>query len=278
LIESALSYGFKGLELDLVEFDSRVQGHGLEHARRLFDSAKLRFGFATLPFSPAADDSEFQAGLKTLSGLAEMSATVGCTRWVTNIEPASDERPYHSNFEFYRQRLGAVAQALEPHGIRLGVGFRAAPALRQDKAFEFIHGFDATQMLVGMAGASNLGLSIDLWQIFASGASVDLVRKLSAGQVVAVFLSDAATGTVAGSADEESRELPGENGSIDAVAALVMLAEMAYDGPVTPTSHPARLAGQGRQAILKLTRDRLDAVWKNAGLTPSGKLAAPLAK
>lgn len=278
LIESALSCGFKGLELDLVEFDGRVQAHGLDHARRRFDSAKLRFGFARLPFSPAADDREFQSGLSQLAGLAETSAKIGCTRWVTNIEPASDERPYHANFEFYRQRLGALARALEPHGIRVGVGFHAAAELRRNRAFEFIHSLDATQMLVGMAGAGNLGLAIDLWEIFASGGTLELVRKMPAAQLVAVFLADVPAGTTRETATESARALPGETGAIDAAAALALLAELGYDGPVTPTAHPAQLTGQGRQAILKLARDRLDAAWKSAGLTPGGRLAAPLAK
>lgn len=274
LIESALSNGFKGVSLDLPAFQQRVQSQGLDRARRLFESAKLKFGVAALPFSPAAADADFQAGLAQLPAWAELSAQLGCTRWETSLLPASDERPYHANFEFYRGRLGQVAQALAAHGIRLGVGFDAAPDARRDRAFEFIHSAEATAMLVGMAGASNLGLIVDLWQIFAAGGSFDAVRKLPAQQIVAVRLADAKTGTQPGDAAAESRVLPGETGVIDAVAALTALAELGYDGPVTPTAHPSRFAGQGRQAILKAARESLDAVWKGAGLTPSGKLAA----
>lgn len=278
LIESALSYGFKGVELDLPAFCERVQSHGLDHARRLFDSAKLKFGFAALPFSPAADDAAFQAGLAALPQWAETSAQVGCKRWETTLAPASDERPYHENFEFYRGRLAQVAKALDPHGIRLAVGFDAAPAARVQKAFEFIHSLDATLMLVGMVGASNIGVAVDAWQIFASGGSFDPLRKLSSAQIVTVRLADAAADATPGEAEETSRLLPGETGVIDSAGLLQQLAEAGFDGPVTPTVNPARLAGLGRQAILKQTRDAFDAVWKQAGLTPAGKLGTAVTK
>ncbi len=278
LIESALSNGFKGVSLDLPAFEKRVQSQGLDRARKFFESAKLKVGSAALPFCPAADDAKFQAGMAQLPAWAELSAQLGCTRWETGLAPASDERPYHANFEFYRGRLGQIAKVLEPHNIRLGVGFDAAPSARADKAFEFIHSGEATAMLVSMAGARNLGLVVDLWQVFASGGSSDTIRKLPLNQIVTVRLSDVRTGTVAGEAAEDSRVLPGETGLIDAAAVLVGLAEAGYDGPITPTAHPSRFAGQGRQAILKLTRETLDAVWKAAGLTPSGKLAAPVGK
>lgn len=279
LIESALSNVFRGVGLDVPAFQQRAESLGLDRARRLFDSAKLKFGIAPLPFDVAADEETFQAGMASLPAWAELSAQIGCTRWETLLAPASDERPYHANFEFYRARLGLVAKALEPHGIRLGVGFDAAPAARLDKHFEFIHSFDATLMLVSMVGASNLGMIIDAWQIFASGGSAaEIVRKLPAAQIVSVRLADAAADTVPGEAAATSRVLPGETGLIDSVALLTALAEIAYDGPVTPTADATRFAGEGRQAILKQTRDCLDAVWKEAGLTPSGKLAAPLVK
>ena len=46
------------------------------------------------------------------------------------IASASDELPYHENFERHRGRLGEVAQALAPHDIRLGLEFLAPARLR----------------------------------------------------------------------------------------------------------------------------------------------------
>ena len=72
--------------------------------------------------------------------------------------------------------------------------------------------------------------------------------------------------------------LPGETGVIDSAAALTQLAEMGFDGPVTPAAHPKRFEGQSRNAIAKSAGEKLDAVWKGAGLNASGKLTAAAAK
>ena len=49
LIELALSFGFKGIDLDVVDFSAQVKEHGLPKARRLLDSAKLKIGAFKLP-------------------------------------------------------------------------------------------------------------------------------------------------------------------------------------------------------------------------------------
>jgi hypothetical protein len=39
-----------------------------------------------------------------------------------------------------------------------------------------------------------------------------------------------------------------------------------FDGPVTPWADRATLVGRGREKIVKLAGDRLEAAWKEAGL------------
>lgn len=276
LIELALSFGFRGIDLDVVEFAAQVKEQGLPKARRLLDSAKLKIGAFKLPVRWYADEATFRGDLQKLPDLLGPAVEIGASRALTEIEPASDERPYHQNFEFHQKRLGELAAALEPKGVRLGVGFSAAASDRQGKAFEFIHTLDALLMLLGMTPAKNLGVSLDLWQLWASGGSLDLVRKkLKPEQIVAVAVSDVADP----GADPErqpiaSRRLPGETGAIDTPAALTALAEMGYSGPVSPLPHSSQFAGLRRDQIVKLTGEKLDAVWKQAGLSPAGKLAA----
>ena len=42
LIELALTYGFDSIDFDVVDFANRAKLRGMDYARRLFDSAKLR--------------------------------------------------------------------------------------------------------------------------------------------------------------------------------------------------------------------------------------------
>lgn len=278
LIELALSFGFKGIELEIVDFADQVKTHGMPKARRLLDSAKLKFGGFHLPIELEADDDVYRDRLQKLPDWANVAAEMNCKRALVWVQPASDLRPFHQNFEFHRGRLTEIARLLEASGIRLGLGFHAAGDLRQGKAFEFIRGLDPLLMLVSVLGTRNVGVVLDLWDLHASGGSIEAIRKLSAEKIVSVRLADAAPDAAAGGWPSTSRVLPGETGQIDAAAALVVLAELGYDGPVIPVPHQKRLAGMRRDAIVKLAGEKLDQVWKAAGLNPAGKLAASTAR
>lgn len=273
-IESALSYGFRGIDVDIVELQERVQTSGAAHARRLIDSAKIRVSTFAVPFDPADDDSEFNPKLEALKAQAELAAAMGCTRATTRVAPASDERPYHENFEFHRKRLNSVAEVLGAHGIQLGVGFWAAPELRKDRNFEFVQSLDALILLVGTVAARNVGLVVDLWDFWRSGGEMDDLKKLAGRSIVQVLVSDGPADQSREQADQHARFTPGSTGVIDAVAALRQLSELGYDGPVTPNPDRKHLPGS-RDAIARAVGQGLDKVWKEAGLTPAGKLAAP---
>ena len=274
-IELALSFGFRGIDLDIVEFADAVKAYGLAKARRLLDSAKLKVGTFPLPIE-WQKESDFGQELKKLSELAALAASIGAKRTVTVIEPASDERPYHENFAFYGERLSELGRALAAHGVKLGVGFDATAAARLGRSFEFVHDLDALVVLLSTVGADNVGLWLDVWQLWVSGMSLEQARqKLKRGQVVAVSLSDAAEEGAADQHDPDLRRLPGETDIVDSVAILSSLADLGYDGPVTPLPGRKSIAGVRRDQIVKLAGEKLDVVWKAAGLSHSGKLSAP---
>ncbi len=274
LIELALSFGFRGLDLDISEFAQRVRARGLAHARRLTDSAKLKLSTFALPVNLDDVEGTYQRDLSRLPELVELAATVGCTRARVAIEPASDTRPYHDNFEVHRRRLSELANLLKSHDVRLGVEFFGQAGRRAGRPFEFIHQLDAVVVLVNTVRADNLGIVVDLWQLFASSGRVDDIRKLAPRQIVTVDLADAPAGRPHEAVADSDRLLPGEGGAIDSAAALVTLAELGYDGPVTPCAHPQRFRGMSREKIVRATSEALGTAWKTAGLSASGKLSA----
>ncbi|MCE9551841.1 MAG: sugar phosphate isomerase/epimerase [Planctomycetes bacterium] len=272
LIEWTLSYGFKGLDLDLTEFGRQVETQGIEKAKRLIVSARLKLGSFQLPVDWQSDEETFRRDLDKLTPLAEMAAALGCHRARTTVEPAGYIRPYHENFELCRRRCREIGEVLAPTGVRLGLGFRALAKDRLDRAFQFIHTFDALTMLVKMIGSENVGLVLDVWQWHVSGATQEQIQTVPAKDVVAVYLSDATTVAGRDDVEESTRVLPGENGTIDAAAILASLAAGGYDGPITPNPHPHRFADLAREQIIKQTSQALDKVWQAAGLSKSGKL------
>jgi hypothetical protein len=61
-------------------------------------------------------------------------------------------------------------------------------------------------------------------------------------------------------------------------AVLVQAKNAGFDGPVTPWADRTTLAGRGRERIVKLAGDRLEAAWKEAGLPIVPRWFTPVAK
>lgn len=277
LIEPALSNGFKGLELDIASFQSQVAQLTLPTARRLIDSAQLKLGYFRLPWDIESPVEIYRPGLNTLKEQAKLAAELGCKRCLTWLAPANDERPLHQNFVFHQERLKATAEILEPHGIELGVGFRATADERGDHQFGFINNFNSLQLLLGMVGAKNVGVVVDLFELWACGESWNEVAA-SRQKVVALFLADVAAEASPEEANQTLRLLPSETGAIDCTSALAALAELRYDGPVVPRPHPDRFKGMSRAAVCKLTGEKLDEALKAAGIGPVKRVPAGMKK
>jgi sugar phosphate isomerase/epimerase len=278
IIELCLSYGFKGLDLDLVGFQQNAKTHGLPHARRLLDSARLKFGTFRLPLVWDDDDATYKAGLEEMRDLISVARDLGVKRAITTVAPANDLRPYHENFEFHRRRLAEVGDVLEQHGMKLGIEFRSEPKLREGRAFQFVHTLDAVVMLVGMIRNANVGIVADLFEIYAAGGSFDEVRKLGGEKIVAVIASDVAAGKSPAECSGDDRLLPGETGVIELPVILTALAEVGYDGPLTPAASPTALKGLKRDQIVRTAGERLQAAWTAAGLNAAGKIVPAMAK
>lgn len=276
IIELALTYGFQGVDIDIAEFATRARLKGIAYAKRLVQSARLQPGTFELPLEIESDDASFAKRVQKLGEYAQVASEVGCTRCVAAIVPGSEKRPYHENFEFHRQRLAEICKALQMGGVRLGVGFQAAEYLRKGHAFQFIHDLDALTLLVNMIGVPNVGLLIDVWDLFVGGGSADAIRKLPAAQIVAVQVSNIPAGVAAAELNENSRLLPSAEGSIDMPAVLLALAEIGYDGPVTPKPSRSIFRNPRRDAIVKETGDSLVRAWKAAGLGVHGRPVAPV--
>jgi sugar phosphate isomerase/epimerase len=276
VIELALTFGFAGMDLNIADFATRVRLKGLPYARRLIDSAKIRIGTFQLPIDCDTDDETFHKDLKKLQEYADAAAAVGCTRCFYTLPPASDTRPYHENFEFLRRRFQEIAGVFKTADISLALGFQAAEYLRRNQAFQFIHDIDALTLLLNMIDSPNVGLLLDVWEIFAGGGSLESIRKIPKHQIVAVQVAEMSAQTPLTELDEKSRLLPdAQNGRIGVPAILSYLAEIGYDGPVTVKPCRAVFPSRRRDTIVKLTTESLDKVWREAGIpTPARAFVA----
>lgn len=273
IIELALTYGFQGLDLDIEAFATRAKLRGMDYARRLIDSAKIRVGTFGLPLAWDVDDDQFKKDLANLTEIAQVAAEIGCTRCLATVAPAGDTRPYHENFEFHKHRFTDICKTLEPLGVRLGLGFQAAEEFRKGQAFQFIHDLEALALLVNMIDLPNVGIVLDTWDLHVCGATLENVRDLSAEKIVAVQLADPPADLT--DVSPTQRELPTLDGPAGIPAFLTALAEMGFDGPLTLRPAKEALGSLRRDAVVERAGQALDTVWKAAGLMPDGKLAEP---
>lgn len=252
LIELALTYGFKGFDLDFVPLVKQVDLHGYEHAARFIESANIKIGGFDLPVRWQGDDSDFHEDLDRLSKLGEIAARLGATGCRTVVMPASVDRPYHENFEFHRQRFTKIAEVLLPHSIRLGLDFLATAPHREGLQHQFIHSPDALMTLAKTVGVDNIGVAVDVWQWLVSGGSWEPLRELSADEIVHVRIADVPKGVATDSISDDQRVLPSADDDNDISALMNHLQEISYTGPVTPFPHPSQFSGQTRETMVRM--------------------------
>jgi sugar phosphate isomerase/epimerase len=273
MVEIALTHRFKGMEIDINEVLKRAQSTSVAQACKYLASARMQIGGFELPIRWAGEATELAEDLKQLPTLLEIAAALSLDRCTTTIKPTSENRPFHENFQFHIDRLGQVADALAPAGIKLGLSLVAAPAQRADGGFQFISQAEPLVHLINSIGRDNVGLVLDAWNWTVGGGDLEKLRALRGGQIVSVLLSDIPADADLATITEEQRAMPGEGGTIDSAAIIAALEELGYDGPVAVAVHPSLVKGQKREAVVTKASAALDAVFPAGAVDAAKDLA-----
>ena len=277
LIELALSFGFDGMDIDLLDLEKQAEIYGVEHARRLMVSARLKSGSFRLPVRLDGPEKEFEAELAALPKRLELAAAAECHRAIATVAPTSDEHSFKDFFELHRIRLHTIGDLLAPHGIQLGLAIRPERPAEETTASPFIATFEA---LLGLVAVSHerIGAVVDAWALHATGEPVEMVAKVPKGRIVEVRLSDAPRGVTGAELTEAGRLMPGETGAIASAEVLKAAAATGFDGPVTPWAHRSTLTGRGREKIVRLAGERMEQAWKEADMEILPRWFAPVAR
>jgi sugar phosphate isomerase/epimerase len=277
LIELALSFGFDAMDIDIHDFQQQADAFGVTHARRLMVSARLKSGVFQLPVHLSGDDETFARDLADLPRRLELAEATEAFRAVATIAPASDEHSFKDFFELHRTRLHTIGDLLAPRGIMLGLSITPETEARAEKQNQFIHTYEGLLGLVAVAH-ERIGAVVDSWALHVTGEPLDLVAKTPKGRIVEVRLSDAPREIAGRELTATQRLMPGETGVIQAAAVLNHAKAAGFDGPVTPWADRSNLVGRGREKIVKLAGDRLEAIWKDAGLPILPRWFTPVAR
>lgn len=278
LIELALSYRFKGLDIDIEVFARQVESRGQEYATRCLDSANKRTGLTIgvwqLPVSWEADEARLKAQIMRLPALANVAKTINAMRCVTVIPPGSDSMQLKESFDFYAAKLNEIGELLAPHGISLGVGFSAAAEARQKYEIPAIYQAETLTTLLSMVAADNVGFYLDTWNWHLGGGTVDQAVALGADKIVAISVADVPAGVDESSIKLNQRLMPATEGVIAHADLLNRLHEANFEGPVTPMPNTSQYKGITRDKIVKLAAESLRSVWPGADLLEEAEAEA----
>ncbi|KAA5543226.1 TIM barrel protein [Roseiconus nitratireducens] len=273
LIELALTYGFRSMDIDMYELLRRSQRTSADDAAKFLRAAlgegmgRLEaIGGFPLEIDMDADDDAFTSQVGALHPLTELAADLGVTRAYIMLPASTDRLPYHEYFENQQTRLGQIAEVLGAKDIQLGVGFNAEKKLAKDKQFDFVRNVEGLIAIVKAVGNPQVGYVIDTWDWVVGDGGMDQLSEIAGSEIVAVRL-----GTVAEDADPANltradRVLPTLEGTLNHVSVVKQLASAGFEGPISPSASPMRYKGQTRENTVKEAQEAIDAICTEAGV------------
>lgn len=266
LIELALTYGFKGIEIDLADLVKRSQRATFEKAARFLTSAKIKIGGVDAPIDLDDDDQAYAAKLAALPEAAEIAQRVGATTALIRIPAGTDRLPYPEYFNVIRKRIDEVAGVLATHNLNLALVFSAVSDAAAGKQFKFVNDVEGFLALFRACTAKNVGVALDTWSFHVGGGSMDQLTEIPADRVFSLRLADISEKTDLKKATNKNRLMPGLGGVIDNVKIVSHFAKAGYKGPITPMGHATNTSGMTRDALVSAAQDAIDKVLQEAGV------------
>ncbi|NND99403.1 MAG: TIM barrel protein [Pirellulaceae bacterium] len=268
LIELALTYGFRGMDIDMSEMLRRSQRSSVDDAAKYLRAAEnLEVGGFKVDVDLDADDDAFTSQVGALHPVAEVAAELGVKRAYIFLPAATDRLPYPEYFDIQTKRLGQIAEVLGEKNIRLGVGFHAAKELAEGKEFAFTQNVEGFLAVVRGAGNANVGFLVDTWDWVAGDGAMDQLSELKADEIVAVRLASFPADIDTAKAAQTDRVLPEQDGTLNHVDLVKQLVSIGYDGPISPSASSTQYKGQTRESTVQKAQEAIDGICKEAGLT-----------
>ncbi len=267
VIELAMTYGFKGVEIDLADLVKRSQRGSFDQAARYLTSSGIRVGGFEVPIDLDDDDTAYGTRLAELPGAAQIAKRVGAPQGMLRIPPATDRLPYHEFFNVIRKRIDEVATIMAKEDVKVGLHFSAAADQGVGKQFKFVSDVESFLALFRSCTSKNVGITVDTWQWHVGGGNLDNIVSLPIDRVVSVRVADIDEETPRAKATLKNRFLPGTSKVIDNVRILAHFVGIGYSGPVTPMGqNPAAGPNMTRDAIVAAAQAALDKVCEEAGV------------
>ena len=269
LIELALTYGFRGIDIDLSDLVKRSQRGSFETAARFLTSGKLKLSGFEAPIDLDSDDEAFAVQMAALTASAEVAKRIGAMTAMLRVPPATDRLPFHEFFSVIHKRIDEIAEIFGKEEIQVGLYFTAIPSNAEGKQFKFVGDVTGFLALFRSCTAKNVGIIFDSWSWHIGGGAADQLAELPVDRIFGIRIADLVEDVSLKDVTSKERLLPGSNATVDNVRFVRHFAEAGYKGPVTAMGYPLN-TGSTRDSSVSLAQDALDVVLEEAGV-PSTK-------
>ncbi|MCX8081879.1 MAG: sugar phosphate isomerase/epimerase [bacterium] len=237
---------FQGVEINIEEISILIKEHSPAYVKGMFDSFNLKAGIWKLPFSLDSEQRIYDKGIEKLENYARNASYLEAFRAVTYIELGSSKL-LKDNISFYIERLYSVAKILNDYGCKIGIYFE------HHKHFLPVE----ITRLCNKIKTGNAGFVLSARQWYLSGGEIGELKKVSKEDIVYVLVGDI-------SSEKKGRYMPGETGIINIPVFLNTLADVGYDGPVSPEIPDRELLTIPSEIVVRLLGGSLLKVWKKA--------------
>ncbi|MEM9644730.1 MAG: TIM barrel protein [Planctomycetota bacterium] len=266
LIELALTYAFRGMDIDMSDMLRRSQRTSVEDATKYLRAAEIKIGGFEMDIDLDADDDAFTAQAGALHPLADLASELKIERAYLRVPAATDRLPYPEYFEVQRARLDQIGDVLGGKGMKLAVGFHAGKEHGQDVQFPFVRDVEGFMALLNACSSDSVGYLLDTWDWVVGGGGMDQIHEIPASKVVAVRLSSVPDSIDASAATSEDRILPEKAAAIDHVALVKYLEAGGFNGPIGPSASTSQYKGQTRESLVQTGQEAVDSILTDAGL------------
>lgn len=258
MIEMALTFGFRGIEIDMADMLGRAGAMGIPFATQFINSAAVEPTTFRLPIDLRLADAAFEKELAGLDKVVELCKAIKSRQCYLPVYSTHPSLAYRENFEKHQQRIKAIADKLEPAGVRCGLLFQPSRSAEGD--MQFLQKPEDLVALVKMIQRKNIGFVLDTWTWQLTGGTVEGIRKIDLASVSEIRLADPKPGVKLDCNERNCRQEPGTHPDSLAIAAFNLLKDNGYKGPVAVNGHVESKPGNAGDLLFQRIGKSLDRI------------------
>ncbi len=168
LIELALTYGFRGLDIDMEDTYRRSLRSTPEDAGRYLRAADIKATGFELSVNIDADSAGWTAELAKLKPIAGLAGKLNIGRAYLTVPAGSTRLAYHEFFEEIQTRIKQLSDLLAAEKLKLALNFQAGADAVAGRQYEFIRNVEVSWRWLAVL----VPRSLASWSILGTGTLV----------------------------------------------------------------------------------------------------------